>query len=210
MVFKDWIKGFSYNSKIEGYVDITSQGYNQIIGVQQRLLNITEQEKNRLDNTRQNYNNQDENRNKMQMIMLSEKDKQNKYMLLAVIFVVVFVIAFFFTYIQHVKKQKSIWFDIIMILLIVSALIYAITVYSDIQNRDPNNFSKLGPTSDNLIVVPSNKGDGKHGIKYGIAETTDLQGGGCKGDACCGPGSHWVKNDTYSNLGKCALTVNLS
>tara|TARA_B110000114_G_scaffold18343_1_gene17662 strand:- start:59 stop:1372 length:1314 start_codon:yes stop_codon:yes gene_type:complete len=178
-------------------------GYSSIIGVQKRLLNITEQEKDRLDNKNQNYDDQDENRNKMQMIMLSEKDKQNKYMLLAVIFVVVFVIAFFFTYIQHVKKQKSIWFDIIMILLIISALIYAITVYIDIQNRDPNNFSKLGPTADNLIVVPSDKGDGKHGIKYGIAETTDLQGGGCKGDACCGPGSHWAKSDTDTSLGRC-------
>jgi hypothetical protein len=119
MGFQEWIKGFSYNSKIEGYVNnINSQGYTSIIGVQKRLLNITEQEKDRLDNTRQTYDDQDENRNKMQMIMLSEKDKQNKYMLLAVIFVVVFVIAFFFTYIQHVKKQKSIWFDIIMILLI--------------------------------------------------------------------------------------------
>jgi NADH:ubiquinone oxidoreductase subunit 3 (subunit A) len=188
---------------------ISGSGYNRLIGVQQHLLNITKQEKDRLDNTSQNYNDQDENRNKMQMIMLSEKDKQNKYMLLAVIFVVVFVIAFFFTYIQHVKKQKSIWFDIIMLLLIISALIYAITVYTDIQNRDPNNFSKLGPTSDNLIVVASNKGDGKHGIKYGIAETTDLQGGGCKGDACCGPGSYWIKNNN-PELGKCGLRAIIS
>ena len=127
----------------------------------------------------------------MQMLMLSEKDKQNKYMLLAVIFAFVFVVAFFFTYIQNVKKNKSVWFDIIMVLLIAAALIYALVVYVDIQNRDPNNFSKLAPDSDSLLVVETRTGDGKHGVKYGIAATTDLQGGGCKGDACCGPGSSW-------------------
>ena len=127
----------------------------------------------------------------MQMLMLSEKDKQNKYMLLAVIFAFVFVVAFFLTYIQNVKKNKSVWFDIIMVLLIAAALIYALVVYIDIQNRDPNNFSKLAPDSDSLLVVQTRTGDGKHGVKYGIAATTDLQGGGCKGDACCGPGSYW-------------------
>ena len=134
--------------------------------------------------------------------MLSEKDKQNKYMLLAVIFAFVFVVAFFFTYIQNVKKNKSVWFDIIMVLLIAAALIYALVVYIDIQNRDPNNFSKLAPDSDSLLVVETRTGDGKHGVKYGIAATTDLQGGGCKGDACCGPGSYWDEDS-----GRCIKRV---
>ena len=175
---------------LENY-EISNDGYGRIIGAQQRLINITEQEKDRLDNINQNYKYQDDNRDKMQMLMLSEKDKQNKYMLLAVIFAFVFVVAFFLTYIQNVKKNKSVWFDIIMVLLIAAALIYAIVVYIDIQNRDPNNFSKLAPDSDSLLVVETRTGDGKHGVKYGIAATTDLQGGGCKGDACCGPGSYW-------------------
>ena len=175
---------------LENY-EISNDGYGRIIGAQQRLINITEQEKDRLDNIHQNYRDQDDNRDKMQMLMLSEKDKQNKYMLLAVIFAFVFVVAFFLTYIQNVKKNKSVWFDIIMVLLIAAALIYAIVVYIDIQNRDPNNFSKLAPDSDSLLVVQTRTGDGKHGVKYGIAATTDLQGGGCKGDACCGPGSYW-------------------
>lgn len=180
------------NYGIENFTSTIQQGgYGTITGAQQRLINITEQEKDRLDNIHQNYRDQDDNRDKMQMLMLSEKDKQNKYMLLAVIFAFVFVVAFFFTYIQNVKKNKSVWFDIIMVLLIAAALIYAIVVYVDIQNRDPNNFSKLAPDSDSLLVVETRTGDGKHGVKYGIAATTDLQGGGCKGDACCGPGSYW-------------------
>ena len=193
--------GENYNFRSDGSIDdrldalenyeISNDGYGRITGAQQRLINITEQEKDRLDNIHQNYRDQDDNRDKMQMLMLSEKDKQNKYMLLAVIFAFVFVVAFFFTYIQNVKKNKSVWFDIIMVLLIAAALIYAIVVYIDIQNRDPNNFSKLAPDSDSLLVVETRTGDGKHGVKYGIAATTDLQGGGCKGDACCGPGSSW-------------------
>ena len=180
------------NYGIENFTTSIQQGgYSTITGAQQRLINITEQEKDRLDNIHQNYRDQDDNRDKMQMLMLSEKDKQNKYMLLAVIFAFVFVVAFFFTYIQNVKKNKSVWFDIIMVLLIAAALIYALVVYIDIQNRDPNNFSKLAPDSDSLLVVETRTGDGKHGVKYGIAATTDLQGGGCKGDACCGPGSYW-------------------
>jgi hypothetical protein len=180
------------NYGIENFTTSIQQGgYSTITGAQQRLINITEQEKDRLDNIHQNYRDQDDNRDKMQMLMLSEKDKQNKYMLLAVIFAFVFVVAFFFTYIQNVKKNKSVWFDIIMVLLIAAALIYALVVYVDIQNRDPNNFSKLAPDSDSLLVVETRTGDGKHGVKYGIAATTDLQGGGCKGDACCGPGSYW-------------------
>jgi len=180
------------NYGVENFTSTIQQGgYGTITGAQQRLINITEQEKDRLDNIHQNYRDQDDNRDKMQMLMLSEKDKQNKYMLLAVIFAFVFVVAFFLTYIQNVKKNKSVWFDIIMVLLIAAALIYALVVYIDIQNRDPNNFSKLAPDSDSLLVVQTRTGDGKHGVKYGIAATTDLQGGGCKGDACCGPGSYW-------------------
>ena len=188
-------------ASLEGY-EISNDGYGRIIGAQQRLINITEQEKDRLDNIHQNYRDQDDNRDKMQMLMLSEKDKQNKYMLLAVIFAFVFVVAFFFTYIQNVKKNKSVWFDIIMVLLIAAALIYALVVYIDIQNRDPNNFSKLAPDSDSLLVVETRTGDGKHGVKYGIAATTDLQGGGCKGDACCGPGSYWDEDS-----GRCIKRV---
>lgn len=125
---------------------------------------------------------------RMDLIRRTEHAKRSKYTWLLAIFVMVCIIGFGFLYIQNVLKYKSIWFDIIVVILVASLLITAIVVSLDIQDRDPNDFSKLKPNSDKLINMTDINASASNGSNI---SGTDLGRLGCLGPECCGTGTTW-------------------
>lgn len=125
---------------------------------------------------------------RMDLIRRTEHAKRGKYTWLLAIFVMVCIVGFGFLYIQNVLKYKSIWFDIIVVILVASLLITAIVVSLDIQDRDPNDFSKLKPNSDKLINMTEINASASSGSNI---SGTDLGRLGCIGPDCCGSGTVW-------------------
>ena len=169
----------------------TSSTYpvDDLLAQQRKIIEITNAEKTRLERIEVD---RERNLDKMDLIRKTEYSKRNKYTWLLAIFVMVCIVGFGFLYIQTVLNYKSIWFDIIVIVFVAGLLITAIIVSLDIQDRDPNDFSKLKPNSDKLINMDdkNKEASSTYGITSGNSNTNMTQSG-CEGPECCGDGTTW-------------------
>lgn len=169
----------------------TSSTYpvDDLLAQQRKIIEITNAEKTRLERIEVD---RERNLDKMDLIRKTEYSKRNKYTWLLAIFVMVGIIGFGFLYIQNVLGYKSVGFDIIVIVFVAGLLITAIIVSLDIQDRDPNDFSKLKPNSDKLINMndKNKEASSTYGITSGNSDTNMTQSG-CEGPECCGDGTTW-------------------
>ena len=163
---------------------------DDLLAQQDKIIEITNAEKTRLERIEVD---RERNLDKMDLIRKTEYSKRNKYTWLLAIFVMVCIIGFGFLYIQNVLGYKSVWFDIIVIVFVAGLLITAIIVSLDIQDRDPNDFSKLKPNSDKLINMDdkNKEASSTYGITSGNSNTNMTQSG-CTGPECCGDRTKWV------------------
>ena len=174
----------------EAFQNIDNIPYDTLKSTQNTFLQNSKFEANRIIAKQQELKDAEQNEDRLILIRQSEQSKRNKYILLIVIFVFVFVIGFFLTYVQQVNKQHSVLFDGIMVVLIAASLIYAFIVYMDIQNRDPNDFSKLHPNASQLQKVDdADITSAKYSVNANSG--TDLTQTGCVGEACCSNGTKW-------------------
>jgi hypothetical protein len=162
---------------------------DDLLAQQQKIIEITKEESTRLDRIKAE---RDSNLDKMDLIRKTEFSKRGKYTWLLAIFAMVGIIGLGFLYVQNVLGYKSVWFDIMVIVLVAALLITAIIVSLDVQDRDPNDFSKLKPNSDKLINMDdkNKEASSTHGITSGNSDT-DMTQSGCEGPECCGDGTTW-------------------
>lgn len=174
----------------EAFQNIKNEEYDILKSTQNTFLQNSNFEVDRIRAKQQEFETSEQNADRLILIRQSEQAKRNKYILLVVILVFVFVVGFFLTYVQQVKKQHSFLFDAIMVVLIAGSLIYAFIVYMDIVNRDPNDFSKLHPNANQLQKIDdADITSAKYSVNANIG--TDLTQTGCVGEACCSNGTTW-------------------
>lgn len=174
----------------EAFQNIKNAEYDTLKSTQNTFLQNSNFEVDRIRAKQQEFETSEQNADRLILIRQSEQAKRNKYILLVVILVFVFVVGFFLTYVQQVKKQHSFLFDAIMVVLIAGSLIYAFIVYMDIVNRDPNDFSKLHPNANQLQKIDdADITSAKYSVNANIG--TDLTQTGCVGEACCSNGTTW-------------------
>jgi hypothetical protein len=168
---------------------LSNHPVDDLLAQQDKIIEISKEESTRLERIEVD---RERNLDKMDLIRKTEYSKRNKYTWLLAIFVMVCIIGFGFLYIQNVLGYKSVWFDIIVIVFVAGLLITAIIVSLDIQDRDPNDFSKLKPNSDKLINMDdkNKEASSTYGITSGNSNTNMTQSG-CEGPECCGDGTTW-------------------
>ena len=154
--------------------NISKANYERLIQYQ----NASRYESKRLKKKQQALDEETQNLNRMTILQKGEEEKRFKYINLMTIIVVILLITFVMLYIQTVLKQRSVFFDFLLVLSVSMLLGYACLVYIDIGSRDLNDFSKLNKMS-NILVDSSTTG------------TNTTTGTECIGSSCCKEDTPW-------------------
>ena len=196
------ITSFSNNTlKTDGTIDATSvnkeypestTANTDLHAQQDKLIAYSEEEVARLQISNQNL---EQDYARMAMIRRSEYPRRNKFIWVLAIFIFMGVVVFASFYMQNVLNIKSGWIDLLLVLIVAALLITVIVIFLDINDRDPNDFSKLKQNGSKLIKI----NDANLSKSLTNISDTDLTNKGCLGKECCGTGSTW---DISSNACK--------
>lgn len=167
---------------------ISNEEHADLSALQQKGLQIIKTEKNRLERKKDNIVSQAENAERMILLNQSYQQRQKKYLMLIMIFVLTFAICAVIIFLQERLDFKKSTLDMLMIAVVTIGFISAYFTYDDIQSRDKIHFDKL--SMDHVGITDPNKIEERVQEMKKEGKITNAKSGTCYGPSCC----------TYSNL----------
>ena len=163
---------------------ISNEDYTKLVNRQKETQSFLEIEIQRLESKKANMDDKEENAKRLILLNTSYRDKQNKYLVLMTLFVLIFGACLILVFMQERLGYSSGMIDWILIFIVGIGFISAYYLFQNIQSRDAIDFSKL---NDTMLLPPEKMKDGlaeekKKGDLTGIASEL------CRGEECCGPG----------------------
>jgi hypothetical protein len=174
--------------------EIISNDQIDLIQTEQRQTKkIVQDELNRLQIKKNNMDTESNNTDRMILLNQSFRDRQQKYLVIMVMFLIIFGICLAIVFFQNKLGIQSVFIDLFIVLIICIGIGTGISMVSNINSRDPIEFSKMGQENGSLI---------KQGAAAAVVNSSlakgDLSkaiGNLCKGAECCGPGFIWSSGD---------------
>jgi len=167
---------------------ISNKEHADLSALQQKGLQVIKTEKNRLERKKDNIVSQAENAERMILLNQSYQQRQKKYLMLIMIFILTFAICAVIIFLQERLDFKKSTLDMLMIAVVAIGFISAYFTYDDIQSRDKINFNKL--SMDHVGIKDPNKIEERVQEMKKEGKITNAKSGTCYGPSCC----------TYSNL----------
>ena len=169
---------------------ISHKQHAEMINKQKEAQSILQSEIQRLSSKKSNMDEEETNAQRMVLLNRSHRDRQQMYLIIMVLFVLVFGSCLFLTYFQETLGYSSIFIDILITVILASGFISAYFLYENVQSRDYIDFSKINDTA---LIHPS-KFENKFNKAQQSGDLTGMTQIICKGSECCGPGL------TYSEI----------
>lgn len=162
---------------------ISNEDYSTYRNYQNGVKEIIATEHSRLNSKKANMDANETNQNRMITLNTSYRDKQQKYILIIMIFVWMFISSLVIIFFKETFRFSTQLLDVLIFLIIGGGLISAVIVYQEIKNRDNIDFSQLSRTSSNLLPTkPILKvTDADPNLLTQNASTSTI----CRGSACC-------------------------
>jgi hypothetical protein len=175
------------------YQIINNEGVNMIKGKQNESKRIVLTEIERLKVKKSNMDAERNNADRMILLNQSFRDRQQQYLMIVFLFLFVFVISLAIVFFQEKLGITTIFMDLLLIVIVGSAIFYAVFMFSDIFSRDPVDFSKIRQEGGNLKNVLKLQDKANAANKDALAKgaLTQAIGTTCVGAECCGPGFTW-------------------
>ena len=167
---------------------ISNQEHAKLKAIQQENTGIIKKELNRLKLKEDNITSRAQNAERMILLNQSYHDRQKKYLILIMIFVLTFAVCAFVTFTQQRLGIKKTTLDIVLIVTIVVGIISAYYTYDDILSRDKIQFSKLNMEHVS-IIDPDKIKDRIQDAKKNEGKVVSTETTGCYGVSCCDYGS---------------------
>lgn len=185
---------------------ISNQEHAKLKAIQQENTGIIKKELNRLKLKEDNINSRAQNAERMILLNQSYHDRQKKYLILIMIFVLTFAVCAVVIFTQQRIGIKKTTLDIVLIVTIVIGIVSAYYTYDDILSRDKIQFSKLN--MDHVSIIDPDKiKDRIQDAKKNEGKVVSTETTGCYGASCCDHGSidpiNNGKTGTYWDGSKC-------
>ena len=185
---------------------ISNQEHAKLKAIQQENTGIIKKELNRLKLKEDNINSRAQNAERMILLNQSYHDRQKKYLILIMIFVLTFAVCAVVIFTQQRLGIKKTTLDIVLIVTIVIGIVSAYYTYDDILSRDKIQFSKLN--MDHVSIIDPDKiKDRIQDAKKNEGKVVSTETTGCYGVSCCDYGSidpiNNGKTGTYWDGSKC-------
>lgn len=167
---------------------ISNEEYSIYRNYQKGVNEIISTEHSRLDSKKANMDTNISNQNRMIALNTSYRDKQQKYILIIMIFVMIFILSLVIIFFQETFNFSTQVLDILIFLIIAAGLISATIVYQEIRNRDKIDFSQLSRDSSNLLPAkPTLKvtDADQNAIIKNATSSSSSTANICRGSACC-------------------------
>lgn len=177
--------------------EIISNDQIDLIQTEQRQTKkIVQDELNRLQIKKNNMDTESNNTDRMILLNQSFRDRQQKYLVIMVMFLIIFGICLAIVFFQNKLGIQSVFIDVFIVLIICTGIGTGISMVSNINSRDPIEFSKMGQENGSLIKIPRQQGSAAV-VSSSLAKgkLTQAIGKICKGAECCGPGFIWSSGD---------------
>ena len=184
------------------YQIISNEGVQMITGKQNETKQIVLTEIERLKLKKSNMDAERNNMDRMILLNQSFRDRQQQYLMIVFLFLFVFVISLAIVFCQEKLGITTIFMDILLIVIVGSAIFYAVFMFTDIFSRDPVDFSKIKQDGGNLKNVLKLKDTANAENKTALAngEVSQAIGTTCVGADCCGPGFTWNASTNMCTL----------
>ena len=167
---------------------ISNQEHAKLKAIQQENTGIIKKELNRLKLKEDNINSRAQNAERMILLNQSYHDRQKKYLILIMIFVLTFAVCAVVIFTQQRLGIKKTTLDIVLIVTIVIGIVSAYYTYDDILSRDKIQFSKLN--MDHVSIIDPDKiKDRIQDAKKNEGKVVSTETTGCYGASCCDHGS---------------------
>ena len=187
--------------------DILGSESNYTIATQQEEnIALVNAETERINMKYENTENDVYNNQRLILFNQSFRDRQQKYIVVLVMFLIVFGICLAIVFMQERIGYDSFIMDILIKTIVSFGAITGIVMVNNIWQRDTINFSKLkqhgGVVTEVPASVPSNSAVTATALANDLAagQISQAAGNTCKGAACCGPGYTYT---IANNEGKC-------
>lgn len=164
---------------------ISHDQHAKMMNKQKRTQLTLKTEIERLDTKKANINAYEQNAKRSILLNQSYKEKQKMYLILLVTFVIMFGLCLILFYVQERLGYSSVFFDLLILLILVSGFISAYFQYESIQVRDKIDFSKL---NDTMLLHPSKFKENDYNEAKQGGKISEMSASICKGAECCGPG----------------------
>ena len=175
---------------------ISNKEHADLSALQQKGLQIIKTEKNRLERKKDNIVSQAENAERMILLNQSYQQRQKKYLMLIMIFVLTFAICAVIIFLQERLDFKKSTLDMLMIAVVTIGFISAYFTYDDIQSRDKIHFDKL--SMDHVGITDPNKIEERVQEMKKEGKITNSKAGTCYGPSCCRYSSKQEYDDAYA------------
>lgn len=167
---------------------ISNQEHAKLKAIQQENTGIIKKELNRLKLKEDNITSRAQNAERMILLNQSYHDRQKKYLILIMIFVLTFAVCAVVIFTQQRLGIKKTTLDIVLIVTIVIGIVSAYYTYDDILSRDKIQFSKLN--MDHVSIIDPDKiKDRIQDAKKNEGKVVSTETTGCYGASCCDYGS---------------------
>lgn len=178
---------------------ISNDEYSKIIHLQKLSNNAVVNETRRLDSKKASIDAEEENARRLILLNQSYRDRQQKYLVLMTLFLLVLGLCLAVIFLQERVGYSSGLMDWFLIFIVGIGGISAYLLYMNILSRDKIDFSKL----DQKALLPtSNIGETEEEDDKRKSDniTSKAYGVMCRGQECCAPGYQY---NTTTN--KCVI-----
>jgi len=162
---------------------ISNEEHITLSGLTYKGHQIIKTEKNRLERKKDNIVSQSENAERMILLNQSYQQRQKRYLMLIMIFVLTFAICAVIIFLQERMGFKKTTLDMLMIAVVVVGFVSAYFTYNDILSRDKIHFDKL--SMDHVGITDPNKIEERVQEMKKEGKITNAKAGTCYGPSCC-------------------------